>query len=179
MSEVSSVTALMTSTGSCCDSMATDSHHLAVGRRLGVLIGRFTASMKFAAAPKFGALLSKAGVRAIQRTGQRPFAPSQLEATMVHRRLAPALLSAFACASLLLTGCGSSSNETTSDTGGGGAKKIALLLPETKTTRYESQDRPLFEAKVKDLCSDCDVLYSNADQDASKQQSQAEAALAN
>ena len=59
-----------------------------------------------------------------------------------------------------------------------GGKKIALLLPETKTARYESQDRPLFEA-VKQLCSDCQVIYSNADQDAAQQQSQAEAALTN
>ena len=33
--------------------------------------------------------------------------------------------------------------------GGGGGKKIALLLPESKTTRYETFDRPLFEAAVK------------------------------
>jgi D-xylose transport system substrate-binding protein len=65
--------------------------------------------------------------------------------------------------------------------GGGGGKggKIALLLPETKTARYESQDKPLFEAKVKELCSDCEIIYSNADQDASKQQQQAEAAITN
>ena len=61
--------------------------------------------------------------------------------------------------------------------GGGGGKQIALLLPENHTPRYESLDKPDFEAKVKDLCSDCKVLYSNATQDASKQQSQAEAAL--
>ena len=60
-----------------------------------------------------------------------------------------------------------------------GGGKIALLLPETKTARYETQDRPLFEAKVKELCPDCEVLYSNADQDAAKQQQQAEAALTN
>jgi D-xylose transport system substrate-binding protein len=63
--------------------------------------------------------------------------------------------------------------------GGGGGGKIALLLPESKTARYESQDRPLFEAKVKELCSDCEIIYSNADQDASKQQQQAEAAITN
>ena len=34
-----------------------------------------------------------------------------------------------------------------------------------------------FENKVKELCSDCEILYSNADQDAAKQQQQAEAAL--
>ena len=61
--------------------------------------------------------------------------------------------------------------------GGGSNKQIALLLPENHTPRYESLDKPDFEAKVKDLCSDCKVLYSNATQDASKQQSQAEAAL--
>ena len=32
-------------------------------------------------------------------------------------------------------------------------KTIALLLPESKTTRYEAFDKPLFEAKVKELVS--------------------------
>jgi D-xylose transport system substrate-binding protein len=54
---------------------------------------------------------------------------------------------------------------------------IALLLPESKTTRYEALDRPLFEKKVAELCAACKVVYSNADQDAAKQQSQADAAL--
>jgi D-xylose transport system substrate-binding protein len=61
--------------------------------------------------------------------------------------------------------------------GGGGSGSIALLLPESKTARYESQDRPNFEAKAKELCADCEILYSNADQDAAKQQQQAEAAI--
>jgi D-xylose transport system substrate-binding protein len=61
--------------------------------------------------------------------------------------------------------------------GGGGAKTIALLLPETKTTRYEEKDRPIFTAKVKELCPDCKVLYQNASQDPNKQQQQAEAAI--
>ena len=67
-------------------------------------------------------------------------------------------------------GGGSSSNS---------GKKVALLLPETKTTRYEAQDRPLFEAKVKALCGDCQILYSNANQDPAAQQNQADAALTN
>jgi len=58
-------------------------------------------------------------------------------------------------------------------------KKIALLLPESKTARYESKDRPYFEAKVKALCPDCQILASNANQDAAQQQAQAEAALTN
>src|SRR3954452_2994817 len=69
----------------------------------------------------------------------------------------------------------SASSTSTAAASGGG--KIALLLPESKTARYETQDRPLFEAKVKELCSGCEIVYSNADQDASKQQQQAEAAL--
>jgi D-xylose transport system substrate-binding protein len=56
---------------------------------------------------------------------------------------------------------------------------IALLLPETKTTRYETADKPDFEAKMKELCPDCQIIYSNANQDATQQLSQAEAALAN
>ncbi len=63
------------------------------------------------------------------------------------------------------------------DTASGGGKKIALLLPESQTTRYESFDRPLFEAKVTDLCADCEVVYFNADQDEAKQQQQVETAI--
>lgn len=76
---------------------------------------------------------------------------------------------------LVAAGCGSSSNS--SGGGGGGGQKIALLLPESKTTRYETQDKPHFEQKVKALCPDCSIIYENADQDAAKQQQQAEAAL--
>jgi D-xylose transport system substrate-binding protein len=67
----------------------------------------------------------------------------------------------------------------TSQTGAAAGVKIALLLPESKTARYESHDRPIFEATVKKLCPECEILYSNADQDAAKQQNQAEAALTN
>ncbi|MCZ4493317.1 MAG: L-arabinose-binding periplasmic protein precursor AraF [Conexibacter sp.] len=72
---------------------------------------------------------------------------------------------------------GSSASTTKAAGSGGGAKKIALLLPESKTARYESQDRPNFVNKMKTLCSSCSIIYSNADQDAAKQQQQAEAAL--
>ena len=63
------------------------------------------------------------------------------------------------------------------DGGNGSAKTVALLLPETKTTRYEEKDRPLFTAKLKELCPDCKLLYANASQDPNKQQQQAEAAI--
>jgi D-xylose transport system substrate-binding protein len=81
----------------------------------------------------------------------------------------------------VLTGCGGGTTTTTTDTGTTAAAplKIALLLPETKTARYETQDKPLFEAKVKELAPDAEILYSNANQDANEQQSQADAALTN
>jgi D-xylose transport system substrate-binding protein len=81
-----------------------------------------------------------------------------------------------------LSACGDDDDSGAADTAGGssgGGAKIALLLPETQNARYETKDRPLFEAKVKELCPDCEVLYSNADQDAAKQQQQAEAAITN
>ncbi|WP_022928515.1 sugar ABC transporter substrate-binding protein [Patulibacter americanus] len=83
-----------------------------------------------------------------------------------------------------LAACGGDDDKSSSKGGesagsGGGAKKIALLLPESKTARYEAQDRPGFEKALKALCSDCEIIYSNADQDAAKQQTQAEAAITN
>ncbi|GAC1320065.1 MAG: sugar ABC transporter substrate-binding protein [Thermoleophilaceae bacterium] len=76
-------------------------------------------------------------------------------------------LASVAVVGLVAAGCGSSSN----------APKIALLLPETKTARYESHDKPDFEKKVKALCSNCQIIYSNANQAPATQQSQADAAL--
>jgi D-xylose transport system substrate-binding protein len=70
---------------------------------------------------------------------------------------------------LVAAGCGGSS--------GGSGPKIALLLPENETPRYETNDRPDFEKAVEEQCEECEVLYSNAGGDAEKQQSQAEAAL--
>lgn len=64
----------------------------------------------------------------------------------------------------------------TTGTDSGGAGTIALLLPESQTARYEAFDRPIFEERVAEL-GDYQVLYSNADQDAAKQQQQAESAL--
>jgi D-xylose transport system substrate-binding protein len=83
--------------------------------------------------------------------------------------------------------CGGSDNGSgsSSSSGSGGASasgkgaKIALLLPESKTTRYEQQDKPNFERRVKELCPNCQVIYANADQDAAKQQQQAEQAITN
>ncbi len=58
--------------------------------------------------------------------------------------------------------------------------RIALLLPETKTARYETQDLPNFKNRLQALgFNEQYLIYSNANQDAATQQQQAEAALTN
>ncbi|RCV52381.1 ABC transporter substrate-binding protein [Marinitenerispora sediminis] len=92
-----------------------------------------------------------------------------------------AAAAAAAILALTATGCGTT-------TGGGGGEgganasveegfQVGLLLPESKTTRYEKFDRPYFEEAIAELCPNCTVAYQNADQDTAKQQSQAEAML--
>jgi D-xylose transport system substrate-binding protein len=78
-----------------------------------------------------------------------------------------------------LAACSPSGSGSDNSDGGGGSGetiKIGLLLPESKTARYEKFDRPLFEDKLTSL-GDYEIVYANADQDASKQQQQAESAL--
>ncbi len=90
---------------------------------------------------------------------------------------------ATAVAALTIAACGD--DDESSDDGGtettasseGGSGTIGFLLPESQTARYESQDQPLFEAKVAELCPDCEIFYQNADQDPAKQQQQVEAAV--
>jgi D-xylose transport system substrate-binding protein len=100
-----------------------------------------------------------------------------------HPRATVAVLLATSLAAIA-AGCGSSDDNnssggatTTSSSGAGAGAKIALLLPENKTARYENQDKPFFTAKVKELCPSCEIIYENATQDAAKQQQQAEAAI--
>jgi D-xylose transport system substrate-binding protein len=97
-----------------------------------------------------------------------------------HRRGLAAVVGLLAL-TLASAACSKDNGGTSSSTGGGNSTdkgfKIGLLLPESKTTRYESFDRPMIEAKLKELCSKCQVLYQNADQDSAKQQSQAESML--
>jgi D-xylose transport system substrate-binding protein len=82
---------------------------------------------------------------------------------------------------LTAAACGKSNNNNNAPTTGSETTdngfKIGLLLPESKTTRYETFDRPYIVAQIAQLCPKCQVLYQNADQDSAKQQSQAEAML--
>ncbi|HEV7680473.1 MAG TPA: sugar ABC transporter substrate-binding protein [Candidatus Dormibacteraeota bacterium] len=98
------------------------------------------------------------------------------------RRLA-IVLAVAGVGTVALAACGSSNNNSTGSSGAATsapAGKIALLLPETKTTRYEAADKPYFLAQLQSLGYDTSqVLYSNANQDASLQQNQADAAITN
>jgi D-xylose transport system substrate-binding protein len=81
-----------------------------------------------------------------------------------------------------LAACGANDSEGDPDSADSGSDSssggtIALLLPESKTTRYEAFDKPLFEAHVAELCSECTVDYYNADQDEAKQAQQMTTAL--
>jgi D-xylose transport system substrate-binding protein len=97
--------------------------------------------------------------------------------TDVTSRIRPLLIALVALAAALgIAACGGDDDDD-GDGGTEGGGSIAFLLPESQTARYESQDRPLFEAKVEELCPDCDILYSNADQDVAQQQQQVEAAV--
>jgi D-xylose transport system substrate-binding protein len=92
------------------------------------------------------------------------------------RRLAvSSLVAGTAALALVASACSAESGG-----GGGGAQgaKIAFLMPDIASTRYELYDSPLFKAKIKQLCADCEVIYQNANADASRQQQQANSALA-
>jgi D-xylose transport system substrate-binding protein len=103
------------------------------------------------------------------------------------------LFAAFALVAIAVVaaGCGgggsSSSSESTEggseesneggSGGGGEGVKIALLLPENETPRYETNDKPSFYKAVEEQCPNCEVSYFNAGGDVEKQASQGEAAL--
>lgn len=92
-----------------------------------------------------------------------------------------AVVSTTVLAAGLAAGCGSDDEGGGAAGGGGGGgenAKVAFLMPDTASTRYELADRPLFEKRLKELCPGCSVLYQNADSDAAKQQQQVDSALA-
>ncbi|WP_113700037.1 sugar ABC transporter substrate-binding protein [Nonomuraea lactucae] len=67
------------------------------------------------------------------------------------------------------------------DTGSAGGvenAKVAFLMPDRASTRYDLADKPLFEARMKRLCPSCTVIYHNAEADDATQQRQARSTLA-
>lgn len=62
----------------------------------------------------------------------------------------------------------------------GDAIKVGLLLPENQTARYEKFDKPLIEKKISDLTGGkAQVVYANAKQDATTQNSQVDTMITN
>ncbi|WP_428491205.1 ABC transporter substrate-binding protein [Rhodopila sp.] len=55
--------------------------------------------------------------------------------------------------------------------------RVAFLMPDQSSTRYEQHDHPGFVAEMKKLCASCTVLYQNADGDAARQQQQFNSAI--
>ena len=87
---------------------------------------------------------------------------------MTHTPRGLAAATAVLVAGLSLTAC--STNAPASSSGGtGGADgsvdnaKVAFLMPDEASTRYEQHDRPGFVAQMKKVCPTCEVLYNNAD----------------
>jgi D-xylose transport system substrate-binding protein len=73
-----------------------------------------------------------------------------------------------------LTACGAGAGN---DSDGGNTPTIGLLLPSTTTARWEAQDRPLFEKKVKELCENCTVEHGNAENAVAVQRQQMESMI--
>jgi D-xylose transport system substrate-binding protein len=89
------------------------------------------------------------------------------------RRVAVSVaISALAVSAAACGKAGDDDNGSDSSSSGAGGKSIGLLLPDNVTARYEKFDMPYFKAKVKELCSDCDVSYANAAADPAKQAQQ-------
>lgn len=68
-----------------------------------------------------------------------------------------------------LAACGSGAENASP---GGNAPQIGVLLPDANTARWETQDGPLLEKKIKEMCADCTVEQVNARNDVATQQAQ-------
>ncbi|WP_409474396.1 substrate-binding domain-containing protein [Streptomyces sp. HC307] len=75
-------------------------------------------------------------------------------------------------AALSLAACGPGAGD-----GDANAPTIGVLLPDAVTARWETQDRPLIEKKIKELCGNCAVEYANAKNDVATQQQQVDAMI--
>ncbi|ADB52699.1 sugar ABC transporter substrate-binding protein [Conexibacter woesei] len=103
-----------------------------------------------------------------------------------HLRTVVALLAATALVGGLAA-CGSSDDGggggTTASGGGSGAGEdltIAFLMPcSTCADRFENQDKPLFEAAVKEIAPGAKVIANNAEGDSARQVTQTESAITN
>ncbi|WP_079154384.1 sugar ABC transporter substrate-binding protein [Streptomyces subrutilus] len=98
------------------------------------------------------------------------------------RRAAVAVAAGAMAVSLAACGSAKEAGDKTKETGAaaGDAIKVGLLLPENQTARYEKFDKPLIEKTVKELTGGKgEVVYANAKQDATTQNSQVDTMITN
>ncbi|MET9607782.1 substrate-binding domain-containing protein [Streptomyces sp. NPDC006512] len=98
------------------------------------------------------------------------------------RRAAVAVAAGAMAVSLAACGSAKEAGDAPKDSGAakGDAIKVGLLLPENQTARYEKFDKPLIEKKVADLTGGkAEVVYANAKQDATTQNSQVDTMITN
>ncbi|MFI6013225.1 substrate-binding domain-containing protein [Streptomyces sp. NPDC051243] len=74
-----------------------------------------------------------------------------------------------------LAACGDSGGN---DSGGGNGPRIGVLLPDATTQRWETNDRPMLDRRIKALCADCEVEHANAKSDVAIQQAQMDSMIA-
>src|SRR6266567_3712458 len=79
---------------------------------------------------------------------------------------------------LVAAGCGSG-GAASGSSGGGSGKKVYMLLPNTTTIRFVTQDGPDFKAAMQQVMPGAQVIIQNAAGDPQKQISQVETAIAN
>jgi D-xylose transport system substrate-binding protein len=84
-----------------------------------------------------------------------------------------------AVAAMALTGCSAKNSGDTASGGDHGQGRVAFMMPDLITPRWDAQDKLVFEQEAKKACSDCKVTYYNAKGDADTQLSQVQAAIAN
>ncbi|WP_327313216.1 sugar ABC transporter substrate-binding protein [Streptomyces sp. NBC_01235] len=77
-------------------------------------------------------------------------------------------------AAVVLAACGA---DTGNDPDGANGPRIGLLLPDATTARWEAQDRPLLEKRIRELCDTCAVEHANAKGDVALQQEQMESMI--
>ncbi|MBT2542562.1 substrate-binding domain-containing protein [Streptomyces sp. ISL-44] len=98
------------------------------------------------------------------------------------RRVAVAVAAGAMAVSLAACGSAKEAGDKTKESGAatGDAIKVGLLLPENQTARYEKFDKPLIEKTVKELTGGKgEVVYANAKQDATTQNSQVDTMITN
>ncbi|KAB1148261.1 sugar ABC transporter substrate-binding protein [Streptomyces luteolifulvus] len=85
-----------------------------------------------------------------------------------------AVATAAVSTAVALAACGSDAGN---DSAGGSSPKIGVLLPDATTARWETQDRPLLQQKIKELCPDCTIENANAKNDVAIQQEQVDSMI--